>query len=174
MKIVTGPYPLYEVDVESIVNKGKIDAVLNLMTDTEMKMRGLNDNQLREWYQNKGVKDYIRHPMLDMNTRKYVDSLFEASKALDSLRENDRTVYVHSCAGQSRCTTLAAFYLCLFMKAKNWQNKDEVLGAVKLSHNGCSPNANVYNLALKKFKPYQQEILDRLRRQREEEERRRR
>ena len=44
MNIVTGPYPLYEVDVEGIVNKAGIDAVLNLMTDDEMKQRGLNEN----------------------------------------------------------------------------------------------------------------------------------
>jgi len=35
--IILGPYPLYEVDVEQLVSKGKIDAVLNLQTDTELR-----------------------------------------------------------------------------------------------------------------------------------------
>lgn len=36
-KIVTGPYPLFEVDVDSLVGKAKVNAVLNLMTDEMMK-----------------------------------------------------------------------------------------------------------------------------------------
>lgn len=35
--IVLGPYPLYEVDVDRLVNKGRINAVLSLQTDTEMR-----------------------------------------------------------------------------------------------------------------------------------------
>jgi len=48
--IVLGPYPLYEVDVDRLVSKGKINAVLNLQSDTEMRQRGLDENQLKKWY----------------------------------------------------------------------------------------------------------------------------
>ena len=144
------------------------------MTDNEMKQRGMDENTIKQWYQSKGIKDYIRFPLVDNETNQYVDKLFEASKALDHLMEKNRTVYIHSCAGQSRCTTLTAFYLCLFMKAKNWQNKDEVLNHVKACHNGASPNAKVYTLALQKYKQFQMDLLERMRRLKEEEERRRR
>lgn len=171
--IVLGPYPLYEVDVDRLVSKGKINAVLNLQTDTEMRQRGLDENQLKMWYQTKGIKDYIRFSVVDNNNKAYADRLFEASKALDHLIQKKRTVYVHCTSGQSRCTTLSAFYLCLFLKAKNWQNPEEVLKAIKLCHNGSSPNTQVVTLGLQKYKQFQIDLLERMRRVKEEEERRR-
>lgn len=152
--IILGPYPLYEVDVDQLASKGKIDAVLNLQTDAELRRRGMDENQLKMWYQKKGIKKYIRFPLVDKNANKYIDQLFEASKALDHLLEQSTTVYIHSTAGQSRCTTLAAFYLCLFMKAKNWQNHEEVIKAIKMSHNGASPNGPLVGQALQKYKQF--------------------
>ena len=45
--LVTGPFPLYENDVDHIVSKAKVNAVLNLMTDNEMRQRGMDENQIK-------------------------------------------------------------------------------------------------------------------------------
>ena len=133
----------------------------------------MDENQLKKWYQTKGIKDYIRFPIVDNNSNQYADRLFEASKALDHLIQKKRTVYVHCTSGQSRCTTLSAFYLCLFLKAKNWQNPEEVIKAIKMCHSGSSPNTPVVTLALSRYKQFQLDLLERMRRLKEDEERRR-
>lgn len=88
--------------------------------------------------------------------------------------EKKRTVYIHCTSGQSRCTTLSAFYLCLFLKAKNWQKPDEVLAAIKMCHKGSTPNTQVVHLALQKYKQFQLDLLERMKQLKLEEERRRR
>lgn len=42
--IVIGSYPLYEIDVTKMTKNGKVNAVLNLMSDEDMAKRGLNEN----------------------------------------------------------------------------------------------------------------------------------
>ena len=85
-------------------------------------------------------------------------------------------------AGQSRSTSLSAFYLALYLKAKNWKNPEEVIKAVKIGHKGASPNKVAILLGLDRYKQFQLDLLERLRRlrdedaerlRREEEERRR-
>lgn len=87
--------------------------------------------------------------------------------------EKKRIVYVHDTAGQSRCTTLAAFYLCLFMKANNWKNPDEVVKAIKKCQEGSAPNVQVLHLALQKHKQFQLDLLEKLRLLREGDDLRR-
>lgn len=152
--LVLGPYPLYEVDVDQIVEQGKVNAVLSLQSDVEMRQRGLDENQLKKWYQTKGVLDYIRYPVEDDNQDRYAELLFEACKALDHLVSNKRTVYIHCTSGQSRCTTLATLYLCLFLKSKNWNKPHEIEKALKICHKGGSPNMQAVNLALAKYKQF--------------------
>ena len=99
-----------------------------------------------------GVRDYYRIPLIDDNNSPYADQLFEISKVLDSLIEKNKIVYVNCTAGQSRSTSLTAFYLCLYLKAKNWKNPDEVIKAVKSCHKGATPNQIAIKLGLDRYK----------------------
>ena len=136
-----------------------------------------------KWYKKNGVKEYMRMPLYDDNNSEYADQLFEISKYIDQLMEKKRIIYINCTAGQSRSPTLSAFYLCLFLKAKNWQNPEEVIQAVKGGHLGASPNKVAILLGLDRYKQFQMDLLkklksgeddDELRRRREEEEERRR
>lgn len=104
-----------------------MNAVLSVQINEELKQRGIDEELVQRWYKKNGVKEYIRIPITDDNNSPYADKLFEVSKTLDELIEKNRVVYVNCTAGQSRCTTLSAFYLCLFIKAKKWKNPKEVI-----------------------------------------------
>ena len=91
-------------------------------------------------------------PISDNNNSPYADQLFEVSKVLDQMIERKRTVYVNCTAGQSRSTSLASFYLCLYLKAKNWKNPEEVIKAVKTGHKGACPNKVAIILGLERYK----------------------
>ena len=71
--IVMGPYPLYEVDVDQLVQKTKVTSVLSVQTDMELKQRGIDEVQLKNWYKKNGVRDYQRIPITDDNNSPYAD-----------------------------------------------------------------------------------------------------
>ena len=134
--------------------------MLSVQTDVDLKQRGIDEAQLKTWYKKNGVRDYQRIPITDDNNSPYADSLFEVSKVLDQLLEKDRIVYVNCTAGQSRSTSLAAFYLCLYLRAKNWKNPEEVIKAVKMCHQGASPNSAAINLGLQRYKQFQLDLFE--------------
>lgn len=70
---MTGPYPLYEVDVEQLVSNNKVNAVLSVQTDVELKQRGIDEELVQKWYKKNGVKEYIRIPISDDNNSPYAD-----------------------------------------------------------------------------------------------------
>lgn len=100
--IVVGSYPLYEIDVTKMTKNGKVNAVLNLMSDEEMAQRGLNENQIKSWYQKQGIKSYVKLPVDDDNLDVYSENNFQACKALDHLLSQNHRVYIHCVAGLSR------------------------------------------------------------------------
>ena len=171
--IVLGTYPLFEVDVEQLTAKTKCDSILSVQTDMDLKQRGIDEVQMKKWYKKYGIKEYQRIPITDDNNSPYADQMFEVCKVLDQLIEKKRIVYVNCTAGQSRSTSLAAFYLCLYLKAKNWKNPEEVIKAVKMCHQGASPNSVAINLGLQRYKQFQLDLFDRFRSFRDEEELRR-
>lgn len=71
--IVLGPYPLYEVDVDQLVQKTKVTSVLSVQTDMELKQRGIDEVELKKWYKKNGVRDYQRVPITDDNNSPYAD-----------------------------------------------------------------------------------------------------
>ena len=48
--IILGSYPLYEVDVKSIAVKSRATAVMSLQSDYELAQRGVNEDQIVNWY----------------------------------------------------------------------------------------------------------------------------
>ena len=118
--IILGSYPLYEVDVDRMMEDGRITAVLSLQSNEEIAQRGVDEQEMRAWL-SKHRMQYLRRPVDDLaTTEDYADALFDAAVQLDRLLEKRHRVYVHCTAGQSRSTTLAITYLCLFIKSKHW------------------------------------------------------
>jgi hypothetical protein len=73
-------------------------------------------------FKEKGVTNYKRIPISEDPINNYAKSLFDAAQQLHSFLEAKRTVYVHCTAGVSRCSTLAVFYSCLYLKSTDWKN----------------------------------------------------
>ena len=164
--IILGSYPLYEVDVERMENGGRISAVLSLQSNEELAQRGVDEHEVRAWYKQHHISQYVRRPVDDLGTPEdYADALFDAAVQLDRLREQRHRVYIHCTAGQSRATTLAITYLCLFVKSKHWQSPGLVEQEVTKMHAGATPNMRAVALCLHRRAQFQRDILDRMQRE---------
>lgn len=139
--IIIGSYPLYEIDVQKMTKNAKVDAVLNLMSDEEMVQRGLNEEQLKAWYQKHGIKSYVKLPINDDHLDLYAENNYQACKALDHLLTKQKhRVYIHCGAGLSRSPTVTITYLTMFRKSKLWITQERVEQLVNNNCAGSSPN----------------------------------
>lgn len=59
-----------------MVKNGRVTAVISLQSDEEMEQRGINEYELKTWYQKLGIKSYVRVPVNDDNLNKYIESNF--------------------------------------------------------------------------------------------------
>jgi len=119
-EFVLGSFPIYEVDVEQIRKDARCTAIMSLMTDEELRQRGLDEKAQREMYRKLGITAYVRCPIDDDDDQRSTE-FFEASKVLhDLIYEKDHKVFLHCLAGTTRAPTLALIYLCLFMKSTKW------------------------------------------------------
>lgn len=66
--------------------------------------------------------EYVRIPVEDKGAPEvYADELVKVCATLNRLLQKRHRVYVHCTAGQSRSTTLALIYLCLYVKSNKWE-----------------------------------------------------
>ena len=82
---------------------------------------------MRNIYKSKGIQ-YVRSPVNDLyNDNSYSTDLFEATKLLNDLVDNQKLrVFVHCNQGFTRTPTLALVYICL---TEPFQQKDPALVA---------------------------------------------
>ena len=73
--------------------------MLSIQSEVELDQRGIEEEQVKQWYKKYGVKEYKRIPITDDNNSQYADQLFEVSKVLDQMIERKRTVFVNCTAG---------------------------------------------------------------------------
>lgn len=120
---------------------------------------------MRGWLSKHRIQ-YLRRPVDDLaSTEDYADALFDAAVQLDRLLEKRHRVYVHCTAGQSRSTTLAITYLCLFIKSKHWQSPGLVEQNLLKMHKGATPNMRAVSVCLHRRAQFQRDILDRMQRE---------
>ena len=56
------------------------------------------------------------------------------------LKDDQRSLYVHCTSGVSRSPTIAAVYLSLFKKVKEWPDSDKIIDMIKENKNKVHPN----------------------------------
>lgn len=66
-KIILGPYPLYQTDVDKIAGQGAT-AVLNLQTRAEIAHRGIDSATIEKFYRGKGINTIVHQPVNDQET----------------------------------------------------------------------------------------------------------
>ena len=168
--IILGPYPLYQVDVEKMAQDGRVTAVLSLQNNYEKEQRGLDQAQIQAWYKQSNM-EFVSKPVNDLaGEDRYLDDLWEACETLHRLLDRKHRVYLHCTAGQSRNTTLAICYLCLYIQTHHWSQPKGLLHHFNQMHPGSSPNMRIVNAFLIRHADLQKKILDQMNRANREDE----
>lgn len=107
--LVIGEYPAPE-DIAWLKETYGITAVHNLQDDEDLRINGLDANELREEYDARGIM-FVRTPIQDGSADAMAERLEVALGDLCKLMKTRRRVYLHCNAGMNRAPTLAIAYL---------------------------------------------------------------
>jgi len=78
-----GPYPQTEHEIELLSQKG-VKAVLNLQRDVDMKMRKLDWNDIKGYYEEKNI-DVINYQINDSDPEELTEKIIIAADILNKL-----------------------------------------------------------------------------------------
>lgn len=173
--ICLGSYTLHEQDVARVYEE-RCNAVLNIMTEQDMRQRGINWSQMCNWYHNRGINSIIHDPVCDNMEAEYCDDLFRAAIKLYELNViQGKKVFLNCTAGVSRGPTLLIIYLALFIRHPSWRNIEELYNYVEEQYEWQDANMKIAALVIHKNKDFQENqykmfLEDEERRKREAEE----
>jgi len=166
-----GSYPLWDGDVHKLNDAG-VNAVLDIQTSIDYRMRGIQTRQLTELYRKNGIKQFLNSAVCDYEEEQYAEGLFKAACVLNTLaNEKGYTVYVHDTNGVSRVATLMLVYIALFLKHKQWNNLPALQQFLKMQYPQGHPNMDMVKKVINDNKDFQNQQLKKLQ---DDEERRRR
>ena len=75
------------------------------------------------WYKKYGINSHTHFPILDINERDYIESLYSGACFIHECIDNKKQkLFVHCTTGVSRAPTLVLVYLALFCKHENYDN----------------------------------------------------
>ena len=149
-KIIIGPYPLYQIDVDKIAGQGAT-AVLNLQTKAEIAHRGIDSTTIEKFYHSKGIKTIVNQAVNDHDTEAELNaSILKAVVNLhDLINVKNHTVYVHCTSSVTRAPTVAIAYICLFIKNHQYKQPNLIAQYVKKHHAVSFPNMKAVHAVLK-------------------------
>jgi hypothetical protein len=154
--ITLGCYALTESDVNRIY-ESRCNAVMNIMTEQDMRQRGINWGQLCNWYKNRGINTIVHDPVSDNLEAEYCDDLFRAALKLYELRDlQGKQVYLNCSAGVSRAPTLMIVYLALFIRHPSWRSVEELYQWIEDQYEWQDANLKIAALVIHKHKEFQE------------------
>lgn len=135
------------------------------MSDFEMKQRGIDELTMNQMYKKAGINTYRKVSIHDDDEIEFSQNLFEAAQVLDDLiNRQNHIVYIHCGSGLVRAPTLAAFYICLYVKSKNYDRVEEVEKMIVKRLDGVAVvNTEAVNRSIATYLRVQTEILDKIR-----------
>lgn len=123
-RIFIGSYPECEDDVITLAQH-QVNGVLNFFTVVETQRLNLSQGFLQNLYSKNGV-DFVKNLPIDdglLDQENGLQQLFLAVEYLnDMLNNKDLTVFVHSCSGFCRASTVILLYLSIY---ENHHNESE-------------------------------------------------
>ena len=139
--LFVGTYARTRRDVDRLTSDAGITGVLNLQTDEDMRVYGVDWARLRRHYETQGV-EVERVPILDFDPVDLRARLGEAVNALDALIARQRRVYIHCTAGVGRSPAVAIAWLA-------WCRDWDLLAAVDFvkGKRNCAPYVEAIELA---------------------------
>lgn len=109
-RIVLGACPFDPTEVDRMQAKTGISAVLNVQTDEDFSLWGVDWPILEDHYHRTGIV-IRREPVLDFRPDELRRGLPRCIRALDELIRGDHKVYVHCTAGINRSPSVVITYL---------------------------------------------------------------
>ena len=109
-ELAVGSYPHTPDHVHFLRDQIGVTAVLNLQSDVDLKMRGVDWTVMWPLYTRLGVQT-SRVPILDFTPTDLAKHLDKAVEALDKFVSKGRKVYVHCNAGLNRSPSVVIAYL---------------------------------------------------------------
>lgn len=119
-QIVVGSSPKDVDDVRELEEEHRINSVLSLQTDDDLRVRNIDIVLLEKNYQQRGML-FKRFPIDDINPEDMAKKILSPIQYLVNQVEQGKTVYVHCNAGICRATSTVLGYLYLHqgMKLEN-------------------------------------------------------
>lgn len=108
--LYVGSCPMNAGDVHRLKEDAGITAVLNLQTEEDFSLLGIDWGALKAYYDEAGIQvGWV--PVLDFNSKDLRRNLPRAVQVLDEFLRAGHTAYVHCTAGVNRSPTTVIAYL---------------------------------------------------------------
>jgi hypothetical protein len=107
-----GAGPRSASDIAALQRLLGITAVLSLQTERDLDTLKLSWDRIQEWYRAVGI-DLRRVPIEDFSPQALIDHIDKAVAALEGLRKEGHTVYMHCTAGVNRSPSVAVAFLSM-------------------------------------------------------------
>ena len=108
--IFVGSYPKNEADIDRLVTRLDITAVLNLQTDDDFRVLGIKWSGFLQAYKARGIL-CMRYPIVDFSPNNLENRLEGAVDVLGQLLGNGYRVFVHCTAGACRAPAVVIGHL---------------------------------------------------------------
>jgi protein-tyrosine phosphatase len=141
-QLFLGSRPETTADIERLRLTSRINAVVNLQTDDDMRAVNLVWEPLEAHYRTSGI-ELCRVPVRDFDPVDLREKLPDCVRALNHLLAASRSVYLHCTLGAARSPTVAIAYL---YRCRGW-DLDQAMTYVK-GRWQCSPNIEAVRLAV--------------------------
>ena len=128
-QLFVGTCPASPLDVKRLGQAG-IGAVVNLQSDTDFKVLGIDWVALENHYFEQGIEVY-RYPMIDFDEQNIEQRLQEGAAVVNQAIGAGHRTYLHCTAGRERSPTTAAAWLTLYGGRTAKEALLEVLNARK-------------------------------------------
>lgn len=112
-QVLVGSSPKDSGDVRELYEKHAVTSVLNLQTDADLRLRGINIELLKEHYHFRGMA-FSRFAIDDVDPQDMVNKIIHPITYLGDQVELGRKVYVHCNAGICRANSAVLGYLYLY------------------------------------------------------------